>query len=262
MLPRTGLYGGWPYSQPPNVPFTLNKWSPQAEGLMAWWPALGSRGASVLRDYVGNPSPTLPNDWGWGTDGCFGAVLVAGQTNDFILNTGRLAWTPTAFSVVWRAYPTSLNTPPYPGIGAVDGWGGFFFHTYSSDGQCYCGTNLSTRFTPVDLPAGTYTLNTWGDYCYTYDGSNGRFYKDGLLIAGPKAQDASGAWGGFQIDGGNVLYSDIVVIGRALIPFVVYQMAHDAKWDLYRPLQRFWALRSPVGVAPKFMYYARLRRAA
>ncbi len=33
--------------------FTLNRHSPQARGLVAWWPTLGSRGTNVLRDMSG-----------------------------------------------------------------------------------------------------------------------------------------------------------------------------------------------------------------
>jgi len=45
---------GWPYRKPPTgVPFTVNRDSEQAEGLVGWWPTLGSRGQNVLRDYSG-----------------------------------------------------------------------------------------------------------------------------------------------------------------------------------------------------------------
>ncbi len=45
--------GGWPYSTPPNGSFTLNTQSPQARGLVAWWPMLGQHGnAATVRDYV------------------------------------------------------------------------------------------------------------------------------------------------------------------------------------------------------------------
>ena len=45
--------GGWPYGQPPNVPFELNKDSPQAKGLVLWGPTLGYPGGGVLRDRSG-----------------------------------------------------------------------------------------------------------------------------------------------------------------------------------------------------------------
>ncbi len=45
--------GGWPYANPPNTQFTLNRQSPQARGLIAWYPTLAGRGAR-LRDMSGN----------------------------------------------------------------------------------------------------------------------------------------------------------------------------------------------------------------
>lgn len=43
----------WTSSQPPlGVPFTVNRASPQARGLVAWWPTLGAVGSTVIRDPI------------------------------------------------------------------------------------------------------------------------------------------------------------------------------------------------------------------
>jgi hypothetical protein len=51
----TQVYGkrGWVGGNPPTVPFKLNECSPQARGLIGWWPALGSRGGNVWYDLSG-----------------------------------------------------------------------------------------------------------------------------------------------------------------------------------------------------------------
>ena len=42
--------GGWAYGHPPNVPFTMNRQSPQARGLIGWWPTVRC-GGNTLFDY-------------------------------------------------------------------------------------------------------------------------------------------------------------------------------------------------------------------
>ena len=45
---------GWPFSTPPlGVPFALNTRSPQAVGLVGWWPLIDSLGGGELRDRGG-----------------------------------------------------------------------------------------------------------------------------------------------------------------------------------------------------------------
>jgi len=120
-------------------------------------------------------------------DGLDAHVVVAG-----------LNWTPTTVSIAWWLYPTSL-ADYNQSIMATAEWGAFIFHT-TADGEIYVGTDLETRFTPADLPAGTLAVNTWHHFVYTYDGKQGRFYKNGSLLAGPKTQDSPDAWvGGFII---------------------------------------------------------------
>ena len=71
--------GGWPYPQPPNAPFEINRASPQAEGLVAWWPTLASAGANVLRDLGGRghnlTQPVAGKRPAWRSDSEQGHVL-------------------------------------------------------------------------------------------------------------------------------------------------------------------------------------------
>jgi len=43
---------GWRESRPPGVPFGVNWSSPQANGLLGWWPLHGDRGSNVAVDRV------------------------------------------------------------------------------------------------------------------------------------------------------------------------------------------------------------------
>ena len=116
-------------------------------------------------------------------------------TNGYISAT--FSWTPATFSVSFWLYPESTKNYNQQ-IMALNAWGEFLFHT-TADGGVYCGTDVGKRFTPTDLGNGTVVENTWQHFVYTHDGTNGNFYKNGSLLAGPKAQDPSGNWGGFSI---------------------------------------------------------------
>lgn len=52
--------GGWPFTNPINCPFTINLNSPQAKGLLAWWP-LGAGQYGMLRDVQGHWKMTPVN---------------------------------------------------------------------------------------------------------------------------------------------------------------------------------------------------------
>ena len=116
--------------------------------------------------------------------------------DDVLTESTGLAWTPTIFSVEWQLYPAAFaNFNNH--IRAVNGWGAFTFHC-RADGGVYVGTDVGTRFTPTELPADTIEVDTQYYLVYTYDGTNGRFYVNGVLATGPTAQTSPTAWGGFQ----------------------------------------------------------------
>lgn len=119
-----------------------------------------------------------------------------GTASDYIY-FGGLTWTPTAFTVEWWLYPKTC-TDYNQTMKATNGWDAFVFHT-TSDCRIYVGTNIGTRFVNTDFPVNTLAINQWQHFAYTYDGTSGRVYKNGALIAGPKAQTSPTAWGGFVI---------------------------------------------------------------
>lgn len=188
-------------------------------GLVGYW-SFDEGTSTVAADHSGKGNTgilsgaTLPT---W-VAGKHGKALNLSGNNSYV-NVSGLAWTPTAFTVTWWIKPntcTSYNQR----IEATNGWNAFDAHTTSAC-EIYVGTDVATRFTPSDLPANTVTLNTWQYFTYTYNGTQGRFYKNGVLIAGPKTQTSPTAWGGFTVgrtdtDTINGLVDDVRVYSRAI----------------------------------------------
>jgi hypothetical protein len=110
------------------------------------------------------------------------------------------SFAPTAFSISWWVYPTTISNYNSQML-AVNSWNSFVFHT-TSTGGIYCGTDLATRFSITELPTGTLTQDVWNHIVYTYDGANGRFYKNGILLA-TKAQTAPVDFGGMKFGSGD-----------------------------------------------------------
>lgn len=120
------------------------------------------------------------------------AALMNGTSGDM-----RSLTVPTpagAFSVEFWLKPSALSNYNQ-GIGAVNHWGAFLFHS-EAGGGAFVGTDVATRFGPGETGV-VLAVGQWSHIVYTYDGANGRLYRDGALTAGPKAQTAPGAWGGF-----------------------------------------------------------------
>jgi len=78
--------GGWPFTGPPNCDFELNTNSPQAQGLVGWWPTLGARGW-VMPDRSGHGmSGTFQNTGTWSTPWAVNRTL--GWMVDYPASTG------------------------------------------------------------------------------------------------------------------------------------------------------------------------------
>ena len=76
---------GWPYAGSPTGSFTLNRASRQAQGLVGWFPVLGSRFPNRLRDYSGWHNTVTPGS---------GDVAV---TNSALLGQSRIINVSTWF---------------------------------------------------------------------------------------------------------------------------------------------------------------------
>jgi hypothetical protein len=111
--------------------------------------------------------------------------------------TAGPVWLPQTFTVEWWMYPTGLRDWNQF-ISGADVWGSFVFHS-TATGAVYCGTDVNTRFTPADLPAGTVQLNTWQHFAFTYSNGHANLYKNGVKIAQKSGLAAPAPWTGMRL---------------------------------------------------------------
>ena len=103
----------------------------------------------------------------------------------------------TPFSIEWWIKPTGVLLNASNAL--LDGSG--FFEAYNNaDGSMTCGLETG-KFTSVELPAGTVASGNAYHFVFTFDGSSGRLYKNGSLVAGPKSMTASTTFAGFSFGG-------------------------------------------------------------
>ena len=79
--------------------------------------------------------------------------------------------------------------------------GTFRFYT-TANGELYVGTDATNRLSPTELPNNTLELNTWQHFTFTYKGSTGTLYKNGIALAS-KTMNAPGSWSNFFIGTNN-----------------------------------------------------------
>ncbi len=176
-------------------PFVLNRASPQARGLVAWWPPNGSRGTNVLRDYVGGNHGAFSGDVSWARNAKLGSVLSYGGTNGHV-NCGSAARldnlaTGKAFSyAVWVEFTSIANETLLSKESASSS--GWFTRIIST-------ARIETKFNAAvtdALSRSDAIISTGVLYhiAITYD-DNGdrkaRIYVNGLEVAGYQAQDAA-----------------------------------------------------------------------
>lgn len=190
--------------------------------------AAGQNGTT--RDYSSaNYSVEITDGADWsasgGVDG-FGAYYFDDAVGGALYVPG-INWTFSEFSVAWWLYPVSLRDWNQ-GLGAQD-WGAFLWHS-SANGGVYAGTDVVTRFDPVDLPAGTVELNKWQHFTFVYNGSDGFMYKNGSLLAS-KAMTAPIAWTTFQLYSINGTADEVYVFNRTLTQQQI-QALYDLRTDI------------------------------
>jgi hypothetical protein len=111
--------------------------------------------------------------------------------------TSGPVWQPQTFTVEWWMRPTSLRDWNQF-ISGADVWGSFAFHT-TANGAVYCGTDVNTRFTPSELPAGTVQLNTWQHFAFTYSNGDASLFKNGVKLAQKSGLTRPAPWTGMRL---------------------------------------------------------------
>lgn len=237
---------GWPFRHPPNMPFELNAASPQADGLVAWWPVLGSWNLDLLRDYSGNKlhlSATLPDLQTTYLGPSF-QIDAAGEA--FSITDERLA--PSAALTWW------VRFIPLSGLGVAA--------TLMSKGAADTTSELAFQW----MPAGTTRalLHQWGavagtrtatvgsatDVALTYNGgSTFTLYMDGLYdnsgdLTTPHVATGEpfqiGVFGSASPSHAKIL--EARVYAGELSPAAILALSNPAtRWELYSPRVRFWS---------------------
>lgn len=62
--------------------------------------------------------------------------------------------------------------------------------------EVYCGTDLNTRFSNSNLPAGSVDVDNWQHWAFTFKSGTAKIYKNGNLIATKTGMTAPKAWTG------------------------------------------------------------------
>ena len=246
----------WPFSQPPlGVPWSLNRASPQARGLVGWWPMMGSGGVPV--DRAQGNTTTLPGGTSnptWTPTPIRGEALAFDASNDHLLIAGTMLSTSTPFSLTWWEMITAA-TGTYMSRLALKITGGTAAFTVirSSDTTNYgvIAWRQATGGTCVKGPTSptlAQSLNIWRHFaitCTTNAASNTAadyaLYIDGL----PSTTAAGEALGGpgstinrigydGTYTGSTCQMSDVRIYNRALAPAEVWQLwAPRTRWQLY-----------------------------
>lgn len=257
---------GWQYRHPPNGEFTINRSSPQAQGLVAWWPMLASRGANALRDLSRGGHIGIITGASWVNEPFAPGLFFQNGAADFVtVSPGIPMIAP--FSLVSWARPTSATTRGLLGsVSGVDSW-----YVVSETDRVLFRQNTGTQSAAVAYTATgnaqhyVFTLNSdASDWNWYVDGRN---IGNGANITATTYLDLTEIgrfWenNSYVFDG--VIY-EVRVYNRALSPAEVYQCySPDTRWDLYQPVRRRFAVKAPAGgvVVPVMDHHYRMRRTA
>ena len=251
--------GGWPYANPPNTQFTLNRQSPQAKGLVAWWPFA----SMSLRDLAG-VEDTAPS---------------AGATIAPTRNGLSLQLDEDGKSVYGVASSRLKIQPPITlhlaGMftGVPDQYSNVIGVSAHDDGSapyaCYaifCGTTT--------LDFGTNKSGTWkdkGEICpmpsagvpfaltFVISPSGGKAYLNGVAQApDPGVEntiafyaDSEVSIGAKEVDRNlNLQVQDSRIYNRALSPAEIWAMYDPAtRWELYAPVMPRGVVYVPAAAA-------------
>lgn len=275
-FPRRGI-------EPPlDYPVILNRNSPQAAGLVNWYPPLASREIYVyLIDRAGKEfTGTLAGNAAYALVPQMGHVLTLDGTGDYVTLpnlgvSGASARTVAAW--IWTDTTASLRCLYFSGAASA----GLQFCVYinvSSAGDLYfAGNTYDQRSTNGSLIA----VNTWTHVAVTFTGGTINSTTIALFVNGFQVAQTSVGSGTANTTNSNYrigsdtlsagrdwdgYIGDFRIYNRALSPAEIFQLYDPAtRWDLYAPKPRLWAYPELIGEgntsrAKYFMHYARLRQ--
>lgn len=246
---------GWPYSHPPNTQFMLNRSSPQADGLVGWWPTLG-QGGNVLRDLSGfGNNGTFTGTPGW-LNGERGQVLDLPGSSDWVDLGDKNVFSPSAISwSFWAKFDTEVATQQgiiskrtNPGVNEYVIYEQLtpnYLHSivWPSGGQLSVLVDFDSAW-----------RGPWINIVMTYDSVSGaNLYVNSVFQSNGAANgtivDDTGSLRFGEDHYGNEFngkLSDIRVYDHTLSASVRQEIYNpQTRWDLYQPvISRFWLIPS------------------
>lgn len=262
----------WVNRGAPNYDFTINSESPQAKGLVGWWPTLEKQGR-ILHEFV---------------RGNF-CIFPGGAENPSLLSTAErghvLYYDGNDYNTSVKDSPISGNNPfslvcwantDDTGTTAGDAFQfvAFQIGLHNATGKsAYIAINEDAiKFQGFGIVSLNYfppsPINgVWKHIVATYEGGGAiNLYVDGNFIANGTDVDAfdiavrevqigsgvgsGGPWRYFE---GSL--DDCRIYNRALTPIEVYQLyAPQTRWELYQPIQRdvFAFVAAAAGLGPVY----------
>jgi len=256
VISRRSRHDGWPYGQPPSA-FTLNHASPQAKGLVGWWPTAGTPGASVLHNYSSRKQlvGTFPGgaaNPAWATERALGVVISYSGAQDVTVASFNISavtvsmWVKTSQVADMHLLNRDISAAHRVWQFRIQDSGGrkLQFVCFNTTG----GLNTATGTTILTDGVLHHVVGTYGSEMISvyvdglYEGQAGRTGTLSQQVAEMRIGKPGGFGGGYYTG----LVGDIRVYNRALSPAEIWQLwAPQTRWDLYRPL-----LDSVVAKAP------------
>jgi hypothetical protein len=228
-------------------PFRLNKNSPQAGGLLAWFATNRNTGSPhVLFDMVNNfvvsqataaQQPTFTRDSNFGSTISFDGSDKLTSTSNFVTGIGSGNFT-------WACWVYPISAP-----GTWDGIMGI--HTDSRPGLYVrtASTNWGTWFTSLQIDSGNVlSAGQWYHLAFLRRGTTIYFYENGLQTPSTgttsnSITDTALTLGASSTgtEYGNIRLADVRVYNRALSPGEIWQLYDpQTRWQLYEPIPRLF----------------------
>jgi hypothetical protein len=254
-----------PFAKPPlGIPFTLKRASPQARGLVAWWPTIANINGNRIFDRSRTYHAALTGNPTWGAAAVVGSTLNLDGSGDYadagnvtLGMSGDAAHSITLWvnasavtaDGMWLSYG-SANTNRVISIGSN---GANFYVVHYGNDHVFSIAN---------------TLNTLQHVAITYNPltSTETLYIDGFardswtptdltLVDGEALNIGRAVWNG-AIAGACKL-ADIRLYNRALSAAEVFALyAPQTRWQLYAPLVGLGSYKAPAaGVSIPVFYY-------
>jgi hypothetical protein len=243
-----------PLSKPPlGIPFTLNKASPQARGLVAWWPTIANINGNRIFDRARTYHAALTGNPTWGAAAVVGSTLNLDGSGDYA-DAGNVTLGMSGDA----AYSITL----WVNASAVTSDGMWFSYGSANASRVISIGSNSTNFYVVHYGndhafSVANTLNTLQHVAITYNPltSTETLYIDGAavdswtptdlsLVDGEALNIGRAVWNG-AIAGACKL-ADIRLYNRALSANEVFALyAPQTRWQLYQPLVGLGSYRVP-----------------